>query len=333
MLRATHSALALALALAASACVTPAPRPAPVPYVAWPAAPAQPRVRLVAILPAPVRVTRWRRVLDAIVGIEDGPARGPALQRPFGVAVAPGGDVIVADPDLAGVFRLHGDRMTAITCRGRAWVTPMAAALAQDGALLVADAGAAEIVRVGPDGACTTMGAGELERPTGVAADAQRIYVTDPPRHEVVVFSPRGASRIGRRGDGEGELAFPTAAAIAADGTVLVVDALNFRIVRLSPAGAWVASFGTPGEEGGAFARPKGIAVDGAGKVYVSDAQRDLVLVFGQDGSFEYAIGGTGTEPGSFTHPAGLAVAAGRLYVADSHNRRIQVFEILGERT
>ncbi len=331
MLRAVRASLLLALA--ASGCATSGPRPAPAPDVTWPAAPAQPRVRLVATLPAPVQVSRWRRVLDAIVGLESGPARGAPLERPFGVAVGPGGDVIVADPDLAGVFRLGEGRPTPIACRGREWDTPMALAVARDGALLVADSGAAEIVRVAPDGACTTIGAGELERPTGVAAGSERIYVADPPRHEVVAFSPGGVVRLGRRGEGEGEFAFPTAAATAPDGTLLVVDALNFRIVRLSAGGAWMASFGTPGDEGGAFARPKGIAVDGDGRVYVSDAQRDLVLVFGHDGSFEYSIGGTGSAPGWFTHPAGLAVAGGRLYVADSHNRRIQVFEILGERT
>ena len=327
MLRASGACLLLAVA----ACATSGPRPASAPEVTWPAAPAAPRVRLVAILPAPVQVSRWRGVLDAIVGLERNPA-AEAFQRPFDVAIAPGGDVIVVDPELGGVFRLRGSRRNPIGCRGREWDTPMAVAVAQDGALLVADAGAAVIVRVAPDGACTTIGAGELERPTGVAADSQRIYVTDPPRHEVVIFSPPGVVRLGRRGEEEGEFAFPTAAALAPDGTLLVVDALNFRIVRLSPAGAWLASFGAPGEEDGAFARPKGIAVDLDVRVYVSDAQRDLVLVFRQDGSFEYSIGGTGVSPGWFTHPAGLAVAGGKLYVADSHNRRIQVFEILGER-
>lgn len=326
MLRASSTSLLLAVA----ACATPGPRPAPA--VAWPAPPAAARVRLVASLPAPAQASRWRRVLDAIIGLETTPKEG-ALQRPFDVAIAPSGDVIVPDPDAGGVIRFHGNRGSPITCRGREWNAPMAAAVTPDGALLVADAGAAEVVRVALDGACTAMGTGVLDRPTGVAADSQRIYVTDPPRHEVVIFSASGIARVGRRGEGEGEFDFPTAAALAPDGTLLVVDALNFRVVRLSPGGAWLGSFGSPGDEDGAFARPKGIAVGDDGRVYVSDAQRDLVLVFRQDGSFEYSIGGTGTSPGWFTHPAGLAVAGGRLYVADSHNRRIQVFEILGERS
>jgi DNA-binding beta-propeller fold protein YncE len=177
------------------------------------------------------------------------------------------------------------------------------------------------------------LGAGELERPTGVAVDGARVWVADPPRHEVVVLAPEGATHVGARGEGEGQFTFPSAVAVAPDRTVLVVDALNFRIVRLSPSGGWLAAFGTAGDEAGELARPKGIAVDAAGRVYVSDAQRDLVLVYGSDGTFDYAIGGTGTSPGQFAHPAGLAIAGARLYVADSQNRRIQVFEIIGERS
>ncbi len=325
MLRASGASLLLALA-----CATPGGRPTP--DVTWPAAPAQPRVRLVATLPSPAQVSRWRRVLDAVVGLETKPADG-VLRRPFGVAIVPGGDVIVADPDVAGLIRFRGPRSNRIACKGREWSAPMAVTVAPDGALLVADAGAAEIVRVARSGDCTIMGAGKLERPTGVAAGPQRIYVTDPPRHEIVILAPSGVARVGKHGEGEGEFSFPTAVALAPDGTVLVVDALNFRIVRLSADGAPVASFGARGAEDGELARPKGIAVDGEGRVYVSDAQRDLVLVFRQDGAFEYSLGGTGTSPGWFTHPAGLAVAGGRLYVADSHNRRIQVFEILGGRS
>lgn len=322
-----------AIALLAAGCAGAPARPPAAADVVWPPAPAPARVKLVEILPSPpAPPSRWRRVLDAIVGIERAPA-APPLQRPFDVAVAPGGAVLVADPDLGEVLRLRGADAAPVACRDRPWVSPMALAIAPDGALLVADAGAAEIVRVAADGSCTAFGGGVLDRPTGVAADAQRVFVADPPRHAVVIFSREAVHPVGRRGDAEGEFDFPSAAALAPDGTLLVVDALNFRIARLSPAGAWIGAFGEAGDEGSAFARPKGVAVDREGRIYVSDAQRDLVLVFRGDGSFEYAIGGTGDAPGLFTHPAGLAIANGRLYVADSQNRRVQVFEILGERS
>jgi sugar lactone lactonase YvrE len=109
-----------------------------------------------------------------------------------------------------------------------------------------------------------------------------------------------------------------------------VVDALNFRVARFSPDGAWRGAFGEPGTADGDFERPKGIAVDASGRVYVSDAQRDAVLVFAPDGTFEFTLGAAGAEPGRLTMPAGLAIAGERLYVADSHNQRVQAFDLLG---
>jgi DNA-binding beta-propeller fold protein YncE len=86
------------------------------------------------------------------------------------------------------------------------------------------------------------------------------------------------------------------------------------------------------GEDGDAFARPKAVATDAAGRVYVSDAQRGQILVFGPGGAFEDALGEPGEDAGRFVLPAGVAVADGRLWVADSQNRRVQVFELLGGR-
>jgi DNA-binding beta-propeller fold protein YncE len=301
--------------------------------VTFPEAPARPRVRLVAILPSPPEERRstWRRIWEAIAGLE--PADRPALQRPFGVAIAPTGEPVVADPDLGGLFRITGGDLAPVTCPDREWQAPIAVVSTADGALLVADAAAAEVVQVSPGGACTALGAGELERPTGLAVDGSRVYVADPPRHELVVLAPEGTTHVGSRGDAEGQFSFPSAVAVAPDRTVLVVDSLNFRVVRLSSSEGWITAFGEPGDAQGEFERPKGIAVDAGGRIYVSDAQRDLVLVYRSDGTFDYAIGGTGTSPGRFTHPAGLAIAGARLYVADSQNRRIQVFEIIGERS
>ena len=310
-------------------------RPAPAEIV-WPAAPDQPRVRLVSVFPDPEapapRRSFWQRVVDVITGREpENPQRW--LVRPFGVAVG-NGSVYVADPDAPSVLRIDGSRAEQIACRDLAWGAPMAVALSPDGELFVADGGAATIVAVKPGGACTSLGAGILERPVALVLDGERILVADAPRHEIVVLSKGGEllGRWGRQGSGEGELHFPTGLSWAPDGTLLVVDALNFRIARLSPRGEWRGSFGLPGETGGDLARPKSVGADAAGRVYVSDAQRDLVLVFAPDGSFDYAIGASGGAPGYLALPAGVAVEGRRIIVADSMNGRIQVFELVGDR-
>lgn len=338
----TGTARLLLLALsAAAACAHARPAPEPMPLVVWPEAPEAPRVRLAALFPdpsaPPPQRSRLRALLDLVAGVDDDHRRRAAevLARPFGIAVLPGGAFAVADPDLPAVLRIEpGGAAVRVACRGREWLAPMAAAAGPDGALWIADGGAAEVVRVSPDGTCRAIGAGALERPTGLAVEAERVLVVDPPRHQVVALALDGKElgRYGSLGDGDGQLHFPTAIARAPDGSFLVVDALHFRIARFAADGAWLGAFGSAGDTGGELARPKGIAVDGEGRIYVSDAQRDAVLVFAPDGSFEVALAQGGAEPGRLTMPAGIAVEGRRLYVADSQNHRVQVFELLGDR-
>lgn len=328
----------LLAAVAMTACAhapPPAPAPAPPPVV-WPLPPAAPRVRLVRLIPddqAPADLrSGWRRFWDAVLGVDAPATADRLLERPFGVA-ARAGELLVADPDLPTVLRLApGGGVEALRCPEREWGAPMAVAFDDRGTPLVADAGAGLVLRIEPDGRCTPLGAGELERPTGLAWSGGTVYVADPPRHQVVALAASGqaTARLGGRGDGDGQFAFPSALGLGTGGTLLVVDALNFRVARLAGDGRWLGVFGSAGEEGGGFVRPKGVASDAAGRVYVSDAQRDLVLVFDAAGAYEYAIGAGGVEPGRFAHPAGLSIDGRWLYVADSLNRRIQVFEILG---
>ncbi len=330
--------LAAALvALSASCAHGPAPRdPAAFRDVVWPAPPARPRVRLVAIHPDPgaPRPPRawWRVALEVVTGAERSEQDRLLLVRPFGVAFANGGTLYAADPDGARVIRIDArGTLTDVTCKDAPWGAPMAVAVDGDGSVLVADAGAHDVVRWSDHG-CQTLAAGLLERPSGIAIAPARIWVADPPRHEVVALSPTGEVllRVGAEGEGDGRFHFPTAVAVTPDGEVLVVDALNFRVARLGGDGAWRGAFGVEGDGAGEFARPKGIAVAPGGEIYVSDAQRDAVLVFARDGSFEYELGQTGTAPGQLTHPAGVAVSAGVIAVADSQNHRIQVLEQVG---
>lgn len=318
-----------ALGLAAGCAAAPVARQ--VPPVSWPAAPDAPQARLVAILPdRPVEASGgWDRLVDVVTGRDRqaAPAAFPAL--PFGVVGLPDGAWAVADPEAPALAILRpGAAPELRTCPGQPWAAPMAVALL-DGALVVADAGAARLVELGPGGTCRILATG-FERPTGLAAGGGRLYVVDAPRQQVVVLGRDGAvlDRLGT-----GVLHLPTAAALAPDGSLLVADALDGRLVRFGPDGAVTGSVGGRDEAGGGLVRPKGVAVDAAGVIYVSDGGRDQVLVFRPDGAFGQALGSGGGEPGQLLSPAGLAVAGGRLAVADARNRRIQIFELVGGRS
>lgn len=308
------------------------------PTAAWPLPPAEPRVTWERAFPDPDRPDQrsgFRRVLDAVLGIDPG-AGEPVLVRPFGLAALPG-QLLVADPDGPAVLRieLSSAAFSPLKCADGAWGAPMAVAVGPAGDIFVADAGLGLVVKLGADGRCERWGRGLLERPAALAVLGVRLYVADPPRHVVQIFGLDGVSvaAFGTRGDGDDGFNFPTGLAAAPDGSLLVVDSLNFKVKRFLPDGSLLASFGEAGEAEGKFIRPKAVAVDAAGLVYVTDTQRGQVLVFTPEGAFLYAAGEVGDGPGQFSLPAGIAVGAGILYVADGQHRRVETYRLIGDRS
>jgi hypothetical protein len=79
-----------------------------------------------------------------------------------------------------------------------------------------------------------------------------------------------------------------------------------------------------------AFNRPADVAWDVAGNIYVADGlgTNARVAKFDRTGRFVKSWGSRGTGPGQFSVVHGVAVdAGGNVYVADTGNRRIQVFD------
>jgi DNA-binding beta-propeller fold protein YncE len=304
--------------------------------VVWPRPPAAPRARRVGaatLARGAIRASWWKKALRWVAGVRPEEVDADVLVRPFDVAVRPDGSFVLADPDRPGVldYARDGTFVADLTCANHPWASPMSVAVSEDGAVWVADAAVAAVVRWTAQG-CRVLRPEGLERPTGIAIAGGRIAVADPPAHRVVVLSPDGTilGSFGRRGGGDSEFNFPSDVAAAPDGSLYVVDALNFRVVHLAADGRWLGAFGSPGERGSGLARPKGVHVDAAGRVYVTDAQRDLALVFRPDGILEYLLGEPGAEPGQLAHPAGISTRGDRLVVADSVNRRAEIYELLG---
>jgi len=143
---------------------------------------------------------------------------------------------------------------------------------------------------------------------------------------------------VGQRA--EGVLRFPEAVAVDVLGDVYVADQLGYVVQKFTAAGAFETEWGSYGGGHGQFGPIGGLATDAAGNVYVVDSSHERIEKFGPDGEYIKDWGGRGSELGEFDfgssqNPSqppggGIAVAGNHVYVADSHNNRIERFNLEG---
>ena len=176
---------------------------------------------------------------------------------------------------------------------------------------------------VGLDG--STRAPVVLQRPQTGVIDAQgRIFVTDASRQAVYVFdSQAGELQVWDRAIGLSSFVAPVGVALGPDGELYVADAELAQVVRLDRKGNPLGGIGK-----GVLKRPTGLARDAErGVLYVADTRAHDIKLFADDGSLIGTLGREGSDHGEFNAPTHLAFASGRLYVTDSLNNRIQIFE------
>jgi DNA-binding beta-propeller fold protein YncE len=73
--------------------------------------------------------------------------------------------------------------------------------------------------------------------------------------------------------------------------------------------------------------------VDSSDNIYVGDSQRDMIQVFDDNGSLVSTFGKSGLGRGRFWMPSGIFIdSRDYIYVADTYNKRIQIFRHLTNR-
>ena len=181
----------------------------------------------------------------------------------------------------------------------------------------------------------------ELKAPEAVAIGADgRIWVVETGAHRVSIHDAQGQllERFGRRGSGPGELLAPAGIALFANGRTLVADTGNHRLELFDERHQWQRTIGARGAGPGQFSSPRGLALDGE-RVWVADSGNDRVQCLSLEG--EWLVSITGAEGahdasglGPLCAPVALGLLGERLFVADSGQHRVAVFDLEGgERT
>lgn len=303
----------------------------------WPEPPETPRIQYVMEFSGPaelgIRPSFWSRFSNLAAGEES-----LGMVRPMSVAATPGGSLIyVADPEANCVHRFDmekGRYRCLVAESGEALASPVGLAVLADGSLFATDSGAGAVLHAGPrDDALVPLPLTPPPvQPTGIGAEpGGDIFVTSTGTHSVRRYGPDGVLKreYGERGNQPDQMNFPTYLWLS-ESELLVSDTMNFRIQRIDPENGVLGVFGKAGDASGSLARPKGVAMDRHGHIYVVDGVHHALHIFDRDGQLLLSLGQQGSGPGEFWLPSGVFVTGDDLvFVADSYNRRVQVFRYL----
>ena len=259
---------------------------------------------------------------------DGGPATGPSLSSPWGVAVDASGNVFIADTNHHRIRKVHGATGVITTVAGGF---------------------------IGDGGPATSA---SLSSPWRVAVDASgNLFIADSSNHRVrrldaatgVITTVAGDGTSGFSGDGgpatSASLNLPRGVAVDASGNLIIADFLNSRIRRVDAATGvitTVAGDGAPGFSGeGGLATsarlyfPYGVAVDASGNLFIADrsnhrvrrvdAATGIITTVAGDGTSGFSGDGGPATSASLYFPSGVAVgASGNLFIADSSNHRVR---------
>ncbi len=329
-------AIAILLLLVIAACA-PAEKETrfsslPPEQLVWPPPPQKQKIRFVRTIREPldlgIRPGFFERAAQFFLGEE---AQG--MVRPYAIAVDDG-MIAVADPGLKvlHIFDTAKGKYRRIEkVKDEFLASPVGVGFGPN-RIYLADSVLKKVFILDREGNFVRTVNG-LERPTGIAfhRGTKRLFVADALGHKIAAYDAEGTLlfTFGKRGKENGEFNYPSHLAVHGD-TLYVNDTMNFRIQSFDLQGRYLRSFGRLGDGSGDFAQPKGIGVDPEGHIYVADALFDRIQIFDPAGRFLLAFGSQGNGFGEFWLPMGIFIYGTKIFVADSYNQRVQVFEFVG---
>ncbi|NOY67728.1 MAG: 6-bladed beta-propeller [Gammaproteobacteria bacterium] len=278
----------------------------------------------------------FRKIVDFFSGEKD-----IYLVKPMDVVALDNGIVFVADPGAGGIHRFNPEDNEHHLLKLEddvPLVTPVGMTIGPNNVVYISDStlGVFKIEK-GADVIKPVKLELDPRQGTGISYDKKNhlLYIVDTLEHEIKIYNDSFelVGGIGKRGLGDGEFNYPTMVWTDARSNIYVADSLNFRVQIFSSDGEHIGQFGKAGMSTGSQSRPKGIATDSFGHIYVVDSLFHAVQVFDQQGRYLLTFGEQGSEDGQFWLPTGIFIGGKRgttIYVSDSFNKRVQVFDYIG---
>ena len=179
--------------------------------------------------------------------------------------------------------------------------------------------------------------ASQFNWPQGIAVSRSIVYIVDSNNGRVQRIDPGAQSFLapfGSLGKKSGLFLRPEGICLFED-EIFIADTRNHRIQVFSREGVVKRCFGELGDADDQFRLPTSCAVSPKGEVFVVDSKHALVKVLDLEGRFLRKFGGLSSarkEPGLLNMPKGISLDAKRdaVYVADTGNSRVQVFDYSG---
>ncbi|NIT35848.1 MAG: hypothetical protein GTN49_05010 [candidate division Zixibacteria bacterium] len=269
--------------------------------------------------------------------------------RPFGLAIGPGGNVYLAYP-LRHRINYYSPTGTLI----EGWLTkcsvfgneqsPFAVDVAPSGLFYTSFPVEGRIKYYTPTGTLLgEWGRWMTPYPSFRGGEAIAVgpngyvYVVNVCGREIMYFTPEG-SFLGKwnvKNFAEREIGYPTALAVSREAGVYVTvdylysdpDKSKSYVQCFDASGSFLSMWDLAGPSNQNFSSASGVAVDQSGVVYVTDLLNHCVRYFTGTGSFLGAWGKEGTGRGEFRFPSDIDVAPnGDVYILDFGNRRVQYF-------
>ena len=171
-------------------------------------------------------------------------------------------------------------------------------------------------------------------RPRSVAVGLDgTVYAVDGMQNKVLKFD-RDGQYLGELAPPDDTRWSPLGLAVDDGGNLYVAEALDLpeivrhRVLVFDAEGRFLRAFGAKGSDPAALNFPHAVAVDSQGRIYV--ATMDGVKGFDGQGTFLFVLSGGGrAAPGL---AMGVAIRKDELFVVDTTNHRVLVYDVSGDR-